>query len=50
MQPTVLAVFGGAGKLVRLGRSFTLPAARRQSAVEGVENPRDVINELRASQ
>ena len=50
MQPTVLAVFGSAGKLVRLGSSFALSAARCQSAVECVENPWDVINELRASQ
>ena len=50
MQPTVLAVLGSTGELVRLCRGLTLPAAGRQSALESVEDPWDMVNELRAGQ
>jgi hypothetical protein len=46
----VLAVLGGAGEFVRLCRSLTLPAPGRQSALESVEDPWDMVDELRASQ
>ena len=50
MQPTVLAVLGSARELVRLGRGLTLPAPGRQGPLEGIENPGDMVDELRAGQ
>src|ERR1700722_12133463 len=50
MQPTMLAVLGSARELVRLGRGLTLLAPGRQGALEGIENPGDMVDELRAGQ
>jgi hypothetical protein len=50
MQPAVLAMVGGTSALVSLGGGLAIWTACTQPTIEGVENPRNVIDELRSNQ
>jgi hypothetical protein len=50
VQPAVLAMIGGTSTLVGHRGSLAIGTACAQRTIEGVENPRDVVDELRPNE